>query len=559
MGQAIKYMNEADLQSYFHRHYGAENESCEWKEWKALKHMVAGKPGEDLISYVSALGNMEGGCIIIGVKDKTLDIVGIQDFHSYTPDNLCLALVKDHCANLPTEGLYVEVFQTNDSMKTVWAIHIPKHRLRLPIYAHKKAWQRLDEHLIEMTSSRLETILNEVEQRHDWSAELVPEATLADLDEEALLKARFEYKRCHPKLAEEADQWDMATLLNRAGIAVKGVLTRAAILLLGKEESIHLIRPAVGQITWILMDETDTKIDYEHISIPFLLNVDKVLSLIRNLTFREMPGGTLFPDTMKQYDDYSIREALHNCIAHQDYTLQERITLIEKPDSLLFANGGSFLPESIENALEQDGPQKYYRNYCLCQGMQNLNMIDIIGRGIKKIFTEQQKRFFPMPDYMIDNQKKEVKVRLYGKVIDGKYVELLKNIPDLSLYDCIALDCVQKHKSIHPDIAKRLKTKGYIERRNKDWFISEYIAEKTHQLPEYVKQKGLKRKYYKEMILELLTKSKNGIKRGEIDRLLIDLIPKTYKNPKGYIGNLLGEMKDKDYTILYKNGKWSKK
>ena len=27
-----------------------------------------------------------------------------------------------------------------------------------------------------------------------------------------------------------------------------------------------------------------------------------------------MPGGTLFPDTMKQYDDYTIREALHNAL-----------------------------------------------------------------------------------------------------------------------------------------------------------------------------------------------------------------------------------------------------
>lgn len=30
---------------------------------------------------------------------------------------------------------------------------------------------------------------------------------------------------------------------------------------------------------------------------------------------------------MKQYDDYTIREALHNAIAHQDYTLQQRINL----------------------------------------------------------------------------------------------------------------------------------------------------------------------------------------------------------------------------------------
>lgn len=28
-----------------------------------------------------------------------------------------------------------------------------------------------------------------------------------------------------------------------------------------------------------------------------------------------MPGCTLFPDTMKLYDDYTIREALHNYIS----------------------------------------------------------------------------------------------------------------------------------------------------------------------------------------------------------------------------------------------------
>ena len=303
-------------------------------------------------------------------------------------------------------------------------------------------------------------------------------------------------------------------------------------------------------------NENDTKIDYEHKSIPFILTVDKILSLIRNLTIREMPGNTLFPDTMKQYDDYSIREALHNCIAHQDYTLQERITLIEQPGSLLFSNGGTFLPQTLENALEQDGPQKYYRNFCLCQGMVNFNMIDTIGRGIKKIFTEQQKRFFPMPDYVIDCDKKEVKVRIYGKMIDEKYVELLKQIPDLSLNECIALDCVQKHKPIQADIAKKLKAKGYIEKIKSEWFISEYIARETKQLPDYVKQKGLGRKYYKDMVLRLLSKNKNGLGREDIDNLLLDMVPKFSKNPSSYIGNLLSEMKNKDNTIYLDGNRW---
>lgn len=47
------------------------------------------------------------------------------------------------CANLPSEGLLVEEFITDDSHKTVWVIHVPKHMKRRPVYAHSKAWQRL--------------------------------------------------------------------------------------------------------------------------------------------------------------------------------------------------------------------------------------------------------------------------------------------------------------------------------------------------------------------------------------------------------------------------------
>ena len=177
----------------------------------------------------------------------------------------------------------------------------------------------------------------------------------------------------------------------------------------------------MAQITWTWEDKDETVIDYEHFTIPFILTVDKVLAKIRNKTMRELPGGTLFPDTMKQYDDYTIREALHNCIAHQDYTLQQRISFVEGNDKLYYGNGGSFIPGTIENALEHKGPQRHYRNECLCTGMVNFNMIDTVGRGIKKIFAEQRNRFFPMPDYDIDNNKRSVGVTIYGKMLDEKY------------------------------------------------------------------------------------------------------------------------------------------
>ena len=419
-------MTELELQQYLLREYPQENAHCEWKEFKNLKNSFCGDEKDDVISYVSAIANMEGGFLVVGVHDKTLEIVG-TDTYNYDRQKAILRLTE-RCVNLSTEGLDVEEFITDDTNKKIWVIHIPKHRPKLPVYAHNKAWQRIEDSLVELTQERLNAILEENSPVFDWSAEIVENATWDDLDGKALAKARDEYKAVHPRLADEVDEWDDMELLNRAGVAIKSKLTRAAILLLGKETAVHLISPAVATITWVLIDDHDEKIDYEHFHTPFILTVNEALSRIRNLNQRILPGGTLFPDIVKQYDDYSIREVLHNCIAHQDYTMQERITMVEDPNSVTFANGGYFLPGTVRNAIEQNGPQKFYRNYALCQGMVNFNMIDTIGRGIRKVFTEQQKRFFPMPDYKIDQARKEVTVKIYGKLINEEYYRLLKEI-----------------------------------------------------------------------------------------------------------------------------------
>ena len=198
-------MNELELQQYLLREYPQENARCEWKEFKNLKNSFCGDEKDDVISYVSAIANMEGGFLVIGVHDKTLEIVG-TDTYNYDRQKAILRLT-DRCANLSSEGLDIEEFITDDTKKKVWVISIPKHRPKLPVYAHDKAWQRIEDSLVELTSERLNAILEETSPTYDWSAETIIEATIDDLDSRALQKAREEYKSVHPRLAEEVDAW----------------------------------------------------------------------------------------------------------------------------------------------------------------------------------------------------------------------------------------------------------------------------------------------------------------------------------------------------------------
>ncbi len=218
-------------------------------------------------------------------------------------------------------------------------------------------------------------------------------------------------------------------------------------MLLGLPESSSLLSPAVARISWLLKNERNEDQDYEHFEPPFLLNVDKVLARIRNLTVRELPSGTLFPMEMSQYDPWVIREALHNCIAHQDYGLCGRIQVVETPQRLILTNVGGFLPGRVETVIEQDAPLEIYRNRFLAEAMVNLNMIDTQGGGIKRMFQAQRRRFFPMPDYDL-SQSERVLLIIQGRILDERYTRLLMSRTDLDLSTIMLLDRVQKNQAI---------------------------------------------------------------------------------------------------------------
>lgn len=549
-------MTSQELQQYLLREFPQENARCEWKEMKNLKNLFAGDEKNDVISYVAAIANMEGGHLVIGVQDKTLEIVGTDLSKFNLNAQSAVWKLLEHCTNLSSEGLSIDEYTTEDSHKTVWIIHIPKHLPRRPVYAHKKAWQRVEDSLVEMTQERLAAILEEpVFEAKDWSAEIVPNAVLTDLDELAVAKARVMFKKVHASKipAEEIDAWTVEELLSNSGIMIDGKLTRAAIILLGKPVSVFKLRPAVVEVTWTLRDERQEVVDYEHFTAPFILTVDQILSKIRNLTMRELPGGTLFPETMKQYDDYTIREALHNAIAHQDYTLQQRINFVENPGYLYYANGGSFIPGTLQNVLTTKGPQRYFRNECLCRAMVNFNMIDTVSRGIKKMFNEQWKRHFPMPDYEIDALNKEVGVKIYGNTINEKYTELLKENNTLTLGDCILLDAVQKRHRISEKDVVALLNRGLLEGDTSEYNISLDIAKKTKQLPYYTHNRGLDKAKLQHMILQYLQNAGSvGAKRDAIFDYLRDVLPrnKTSEQQERMVGNILAEMKEAEIVIV---------
>lgn len=513
-------MTEAEVKQVVHhfRNQISETECVEFKEAKT--NYDFGKLGKyfSALSNEANLKNQESAWLLFGIQDKPVPrpIVGT----TYRVNRADLDSLKSEIGNKTTNRItFSEIYEINYPEGRVIAFQIPPAPKGIPVAWEGHYFGRDGEEIGALNLVELETIRKQ-STKIDWSAQIIPTATIGDLDPKAIVKARQEYKEKNPKKATLCDTWNDITFLNKIKITIQGKITNTAILLLGQEESSHFINPAVAKISWILKDEHNVELDYEHFSVPFLLNSTEVFSKIRNLTYRYIKDDSLFPTEIKMYDSFVIREALHNCIAHQDYNLQGRITVVEKPDELIFSNVGSFLPKSVETVIQQDAPQEYYRNQFLADAMVNLNMIDTIGSGIKRMFITQKNRFFPMPDFDLSDPKK-VAVKIAGRIWDENYTKLLITNTALDLKTVVLLDRVQKNLALNDEEIRFLKNQNLIEGRKPNLFVSAFVANKSGQKAEYIKQRGIDNDYCQKIITDYLEKFGEG-KREDFEMILLD-------------------------------------
>lgn len=520
----------------------------EWLEFKTNTATTYDRLGQYIsaLSNAACIANKDFAYLLFGIEDKTHKVVGTSfNFKTRKEGNEELELwirrflnpsVRFQYYVCKYDKKYVEIF------KIPAAASEPTNFKRVP-------YIRFNSSLTDLRNypEFIKAIYNSDE---DWSSKIIENASIDDLDENAIAKARekFKEKKEGTVLFNHIDSWDNKTFLDKAKITIGGKITNTAIILLGKEESAHYLLPAVAQITWKL--DTEEKA-YEHFEIPLFITINQVLTRIRNVKYKFFPNNQLLSVEVNKYESKVILEALNNCIAHQDYSYNSRIIITEQINKLIFSNKGGFIEGNAEDySVGQKTPEKY-RNRWLVDAMVNLNMIDTMGYGIHRMYLEQRKRYFPLPDYTKSSIDKVI-LEIYGHSIDENYSKLLiEKKDDLSLTEVILLDKVQKEQVISENAAKLLKKKGLIEGRKPNYFISEKVAEKTDQRADYIKNRGFKDQHYKNMILELIEKYGSASKL-DIDKLILDILPAVLDNNQkvNKIRNILYAMSKRDKIIV---------
>ena len=517
------------------------NEENECVEFKRAKNDF----DIDLLGkYFSALGNeanlknKQYSWIIFGVDNKTHDLIDTNFLY----DNNFNKIKKQIADNTTDNITFIEIYSIYKDDKRVIMFQVPAAS-GVPINWKGFAYGRAGESLMPLASNKIEQI--KATANYDWSRQIIYEATIDNIDKEAIKLAREQFKKKYEgkEVANEIDNISDIDFLNKVKLTLNGKITMACMLLLGKNEDDYLMNGYNPKMTWKLYDEINV-VDYEHFGIPFIVNVEKLKSKIRNLRYRYMVNeNTLFPNEVDQYDNYILRELINNCIVHQDYRLHGNINVMEYKDKLIITNEGNFIPETIENVLKDGFSSPYYKNQFLANAMVNLNMIDTVGSGIRRVYDIQKRKFFPMPDYdlSVDNR---VRITLYGKIIDEKYSKILFEKTNLDIEKVMLLDRVQKGYEITKEQSDYLRKDNLIEGRYPNIYISSDIAKITNKKDEYIDNKGLDNSYYKDYIITYIEKFEKA-NRDDINKLIYPKLPvnMTEKNKNNRVRYLLTMLK----------------
>ena len=518
-----------------------ETEVVEYKEAKQSFDF------EKLGRYFSALSNeanlrnAECGWLLFGVTDKR-EICGTAYRKEKRRPSIGLRSLKHKITEGLNNGLtFEEIYEFDLDGERVVAFQIPPCEFASPTTWRGIPWSREDSSLKEMPRFKLEAIWGQ--SRPDWSKGASFEANLDDLDTDAVKFACERYIDKYAAKQPAITSLSEEEMLRKMGFLVHGHVTNAALVLLGRPESAAFLGGAAPRITWTLYSSEGRVEAYEHFDPPFILQVDRVLEKIRNERYRYFDSQlTLFPTLANKYDPEVIRELLHNAIAHQDYRNSGKINVLEYEDRLVFKNEGSFIPGSIEKAIEPGYKPPYYRNRLLADAMVKTEMIDQNAIGIRNVYEIQRGRMLPLPTYDL-SEPSRVSVTVYGKVLDEAYTRLLASEPDMDLETVFMLDLVQKGNPITREQAKALRGRGLVEGRYPKLTLSSRVAGIIGTHEEYVRQKGLDASICKELIVKLLRT--RSCTRAEIVSAISHALPEDMSGEqrKKHVSYLLQELR----------------
>lgn len=431
-----------------------------------------------ILGYVVALANANGGYLVLGMEDAfPHKVVGTSQCEN--------ALGKLENEIYKALQIPVDAYELFDEQNNrVVVVEIPRHPVGKALRFEDVLLWRSGEELIPMPDKVLFSILQETDP--DYSQAICEGVTIDDLDKEAIdiLKEKYARKQNNPTFTSLSDRQALSDLKLIEGNKV----TNAAVLLVGKAEIIqqnfpqakvqHEFRTTEGQ------ERFDKRLSFV---APFYILIDQLWKAVndRNGSVPVQEGAYMFD--IPFFNEEVIREVINNAFAHRDYRLASEIVIKQYPTKLSVISPGGFpIGVTLENILTVSSTP---RNRLLADVLAATGIVERSGQGMDVIFRLTLSEGKQTPDYSKTNDY-QVTAILSATVKDPGFALFIKSIQQelpenqkLSVFDVLTFCAIREGKQPKDkEIAKRLYSMGYLEKRGKTSAIRYILPRRYYEL-----------------------------------------------------------------------------
>ncbi|HCU25393.1 MAG TPA: transcriptional regulator, partial [Deltaproteobacteria bacterium] len=335
----------------------------------------------EALETLCAFANTKGGALLIGVRDKG-NIVGVSASQK----------ALGEWANQIDQGIGIHPSMEKKKIKDkeIVLIRVKESRHK-PVLYRGRAYQRVGNSTRQMNGEKLtRTILEGVGATWDELPE--PRATISDIDP-AQTKA---FIRLANQVGRRSipENTPVKKLLDKLNLFQKNRLTRAAILLFGKQpQSFYrqaMIKAGRFKSETLILDDREME-------GTLLDQVENTMTYFRErLQTRFEMTGKPQRNVVWEYPLEALREALVNAVCHRDYMESGHTQIRLYDDRLLIWNPGN-LPDDLSVEMLKREHRSVPRNRLIAKVFFYAGLIEQWGSGVAKMISTTRALGLPEP------------------------------------------------------------------------------------------------------------------------------------------------------------------
>lgn len=492
----------------------ADDVETQWLEFKPWT-----SPREEMrvaVEYAVCFANAEGGVIVFGVADRTRGrVAAIHGARGYDLDVWRRGIFDSTRPNLAVE---VEELAVPEGTGRLLLVRVPKGVS--PPYGTVQGLfkQRVGKNCMPMDPhafARAQVSTGVV----DWSGLPAEGVEVGDLDLVEIARARNVLRRFKPQ--SELLKVDDQALLVGVGAIRQGQVTRAGLLLFGREQLISDICPQ-HQVHYVYQ-ASETQVlrndSFRTGLLQILERVEQAFSGPANPE-QEVTVG-LFKLRIPAFPIEVIREAVLNSVTHRDYSDSGETLIRHTVSELVLTNPGGFLAGITPQNILRHEPAA--RNRVLAEAFEKLGLVERAGMGRRRIFIPMLSYGKRIPHYETDGTR--VVLRIFDGAFDERMAVLVAKWRgegrDIDLDGLLVLTYLREHAFIDTNAAAELlqvpreeargildqmaiTRRGILERKGKTraatFHLTKAVARDLLSKASYTRLKGIDPIRYREMV-----------------------------------------------------------